>query len=333
MQSGSTSADSPLRISIILPVYNVEDYLQECLQSIIDQSFESNVEVLLVDDCSTDHSRQICAEFAELHPDLFTLIASDANQGVSVARNIGLDNARGDYFMFVDSDDVLAPGALQSLYSAATEHAVDIVKGNNSIFDDSREKNANHNVTSQSIINGDDILTALYAHDKLRGHPWGKLFNRNRLGHIRFPVGVRMAEDLQYCGGVFSEASSLLLLNKSVYRYRKMDTGTTGRKFESGAYLDWLSSVEKIGVFAVDRTQRNAHRGLQVRTMTEIARECRKIPTTTAREVLVTIDQKCNAWNIRLIGTILSGGAGFGSLWRYLKLQLALLQIRRKLSQ
>ena len=142
-----------------------------------------------------------------------------------------------------------------------------------------------------------------------------------------------MAEDLQYCGEVFSEASSLLLINKSVYRYRKMDTGITGRKFESGAYLDWLSSVEKIGVFAVDRPQRNEHRGLQVRTMTQIVRECRKIPTTTARDVLATIEQKRDAWNIRLIGTILSGGAGFGSLWRYLNLQLALLQIRRKLSQ
>ena len=204
-----TPEANAIRISLILPVYNVAEYLPECLQSVIDQTFDLNIEALLVEDCSTDHSRQICAEFAELHPDLFTLIASDRNQGVSVARNIGLDNARGDYFTFVDPDDVLAPGALQNLYSAATEHDVDIVKGNNSIFDDSREKSASYNVASQSIINGDDILTALYAHDKIRGHPWGKLFNRNRLGHIRFPVGVRMAEDLQYCAEVGLSPSTL----------------------------------------------------------------------------------------------------------------------------
>jgi glycosyltransferase involved in cell wall biosynthesis len=333
MQSGSTSADSPLRISIILPVYNVEDYLQECLQSIIDQSFDFNIEALLVEDFSTDRSRQICAEFAELRPDLFTLIAMAENQGVSVARNTGLESVRGDYFMFVDPDDVLPANALQVLYAAAIQHDADIVKGNNTIFDQRSETEARYNVTSESMIRDNDVLKTLYQHSKVRGHPWGKLFNRSRLGHIRFPVGVRMAQDLQYCGEVFSEASSLLLVNKPVYRYRNRDTGSTRRKFETGAYLDWLSSVEKIGAFAVNRPQRNAHRGLQVRTMTQIARECRKIPATTARDVLATIEQKCDAWNIRPIGTILSGSAGVGSLWRYLKFQLALLQIRRNLSQ
>ena len=323
----------PVRISLILPVYNVAEFLHECLQSIIDQSIEFDIEALLVDDCSTDHSRQICREFADRRPDLFRLIESAQNNGVSVARNIGLDNANGDYFMFIDPDDVLPAGALQNFDSAASLHDADIIKGNNTIFTERSETDARYNVSSESMIKGDSVLTTLYDHSRVRGHPWGKLFNRSRLGHIRFPVGVRMAQDLYYCGEVFGAAKSLLLIDKQVYRYRNRDTGSTGRKYETGAYLDWLGSVEKIGSFAHTRQQENAHRGLQVRTMAQIARECRNIPPDIATRVLDTIDQKCKAWNIRLIDMILGGGAGLRTLARYLKLQLALRQIRRRLAR
>jgi hypothetical protein len=183
------------------------------------------------------------------------------------------------------------------------------------------------------MITGDSVLTTLYEHSRVRGHPWGKLFNRSRLGHIRFPVGVRMAQDLYYCGEVFGAAKSLLLIDRQVYRYRNRDTGSTGRKYETGAYLDWLDSVEKIGGFAHTRQQVNAHRGLQVRTMAQIARECRNIPPEIATRVLTTIEQKCKAWNIRLTDMLLGGGAGLRTLVRYIKFKLALRQIRRGLTR
>jgi hypothetical protein len=211
-----TPATNPVPISIILPVYNVAEYLPECLQSIIDQSFEFNIEALLVEDCSTDHSLQICKDFADRHSDLSELIANAENRGVSVARNVGLDNARGDFFMFVDPDNVLPEGALQNLYSAATKNDVDIVKGNNTIFNEHGEHNARYNVSSESLVTGVDVLTTLYDHSRVRGHPWGRLFNRERLGGVRFPVGVRMAQDLYYCGKVFGTARSLLLIDKPV---------------------------------------------------------------------------------------------------------------------
>ena len=331
MTSPFPNAD-PIRISLILPVYNVAEFLSECLQSIIEQSFEFNIEALLVEDCSTDHSLPICRDFAERYSDLFKLIANAENQGVSVARNVGLDNARGDYFMFVDPDDVLPQGALHSLYAAATQNDADIIKGNNTIFNQDGEHNARYNVSREIRVTGDEVLTTLYDHSRVRGHPWGKLFNHKRLGEVRFPVGVRMAQDLYYCGEVFSKAKSLLLIDKPVYRYRNRDTGSTGRKYETGAYLHWLDSVEKIGDFAKSRQQIKAHRALQVRTMAQIARECRKIPPDIAAQVLVTIEQKCNDWNIRLADMIIGGGAGLLSLVRYLKLQLALYQIRRGLA-
>jgi hypothetical protein len=327
-----TPAAEPIRISLILPVYNVAEFLPECLQSIIDQAPEFNIEALLIEDCSTDHSLQICREYADRQPDLFRLIANAENRGVSAARNTGLDNARGDYFMFVDPDDVLPAQALQNLYSATTRHDPDIVKGNNTIFNTGGETAASYNVSSTSLMTGDEVLTTLFRHSRVRGHPWGKLFKRIRLGHIRFPVGVRMAQDLYYCGEVFSAANSLLLIDKTVYRYRHRQTGSTGRKYETGAYLDWLDSVEKIGAFARGQQQVNAHRGLQLRTMAQIARECRKIPPDIAAQVMVTIEQKCKDWNIRLANLITDAGAGLPSLGRYLKLQIALYQIRRALA-
>ena len=108
-------------LSIIVPVFNVEPFLRDGLDSILEQNFAQPYETILVDDCSTDGSLEICQEFTSRYPEKFRLFESPANAGVSAARNVGLDNARGDYFMFVDPDDLLPLDALQSLYTAATQ--------------------------------------------------------------------------------------------------------------------------------------------------------------------------------------------------------------------
>jgi glycosyltransferase involved in cell wall biosynthesis len=331
MNSQDTTG-KPIRISIILPVYNVADFLPECLQSIVDQSFDHEIEALLVDDCSTDNSKAICIRYADEYPGLFKLISHETNRGVSVARNSGLDIARGDYFLFVDADDVLAAGALQALYSAATEFDADIVKGNNTIFNDNGEQDARYNVASDSMITGDDILTVLYTHDKVRGHPWGKLFNRTRLGRARFPVGVRFSEDLLYCSQVFSEASSLRLIAKQVYRYRHRDASNTERKFETGDYLVWMESIENIGVYARNAKQARALRGLQLRTLAQLSRECLGLEPVDAAAALSVIEQRCEQWNIRL-PSLLRAKLPLRDLARYIKLQQALKKVRRNLAQ
>lgn len=330
--TSQTPADKRIRISIILPVYNVAGFLPECLQSIIDQSFDHEIEALLIDDCSTDDSKLICENFVREYATIFKLFTHEKNSGVSVARNTGLDNALGDYFMFVDPDDVLPTGALQSLYIAATQYNADIVKGNNTIFNELGEHNARFDVASEAMITGDDVLTTLYDHTRVRGHPWGKIFNRNRFGHIRFPVAMRIGEDVYYCAQLFSEAKSLLLIAKPVYRYRKMATGLSSRKLETGTYLTMIDSVEKLGAFARTPHQARTHKGLQLRTLAEIARECRKIDTAIATVALSVIEQKCVQWNIRL-PDLLRDKLPLRDLARYAKLQRALCQIRRNLAQ
>ena len=332
--SFATESKNEVMISIVVPVFNVALYVKESLESIASQDFSFPYEVILVDDCSTDASLEICRQFIEKnHATHFTILENLKNQGVSATRNRGLDEATGRYFMFVDSDDLLPSNALSTLYDAAEKYDVEIVKGNNSIFGQSGESAAAYNVGQRSLIKGAQILTTFYEHEKVRGHPWGKLFRRARLGGYRFPVGVRMGEDLFYCSELFSQASSLILLDRNVYRYRQRGSGSSGSKFESGSYIDWLAAVEKSGQFASDANQKRAHKNLLVRTMAQIARECRKISPASAAPVLEAIEQRCQQWNIRLFDLIVIDRLDLRCIGRYFKLQLALRQIRRNLSR
>ncbi len=319
-------------VSIVVPVFNVAEYVEACLNSIAMQEFEHSYEAIIIDDCSTDESLVICQKFANRnHTGSIRVIGNSENLGVSAARNRGLDEARGRYFMFVDPDDLLPPNAISALYDTAEKYNAEIVKGNNTIFNDSTESGVRYNVKQTQVVTGDQILTTFYEHDKLRGHPWGKLFRRDLLGAYRFPLGVRMAQDLFYCCEVFSGAKSLVLLKQNVYRYRNRESGSTGRKFESGSYLDWLGSVESTASFANNSAHLRAHKKLLVRTMTQLARECRYLPPQQARQVLEVIEQRREKWGLRFLQLIFRDKLGLHSVSRYLKMLLAIRETRREI--
>ena len=320
-------------VSLIVPVFNVGAYIEEGLQSLLQQDFSEDYEVILVDDGSTDDSLATCREFANRHADKFKLIESPANAGVSNARNLGLERARGDYLMFVDPDDILPPSALAEMHDAARTEGADIVKGNLVLFNDGGRQPAPDHVHRRQLIRGDAVLSTLYEHARVRGHVGGKLFRRDKFGALRFTLGVRMAQDLLYFSEMFAHADSLLLLDRDVYLYRKHSTGSTGGKYRKGSYVDWLNAVERCGDFAHSVEQRRAHKGLLLRTLAQIARECRKIDTASAMTVLQIIEQKCEHWNMRLPDLLLRDKLRLRELARYAKLQLALYQIRRRLAQ
>jgi len=328
MNTRDANSDAVM-ISIIIPVYNVADYVEECLRSVDNQVFDHRWEAILIDDCSTDTSAEICRRFIDLHPGSgFRILENPENRGVSATRNRGLDEAGGRYFMFVDPDDCLAAGALAVLFEAAERHSAAIVKGNNTIFDDRNERPARYDTARQSLIAGEQVLATLFEHDRVRGHPWGKLFRRGPLGGYRFPLGVRMAQDLFYCSEVFAHADSLLLITQSVYRYRNRDTGSTGSKFRSGSFIDWLDSVENTSRVATTPGQRRAHKNLLVRTMTQLARECRQLPQSRSEEVLEVIEERCARWKISWWRLVSKDRLGLRSLLRYLKMRLAIRETR-----
>lgn len=327
-----TSDSTPL-VSIIAPVFNVASYIDEGLQSLVDQDFDGACEIILIDDASTDDSLECCRRFAAAYADRFILLESDKNAGVSVARNRGLDLARGKYILFFDPDDILPQAALSTLYRAAEKHRADIVKGNLMLFDDDSQRPAPDQVNRTIRISGEQVLTELFDHSRVRGHVGGKMFLRETLGGIRFTTGVRMAQDLLFFSELFAAASSLVLIDQVVYRYRKHLGGSTGGKYERGSHIDWLGAVEDSGKFAASGRQKRAHRNLLLRSLTQIARECRKIPAASAAPVLQVIEQKCRQWNIGPRQLIFRDGLGLRSISRYIKLQLALRKIRQNLSQ
>jgi glycosyltransferase involved in cell wall biosynthesis len=323
---------SDILLSIVVPVFNVAPYLREGLESVLQQDFAQAYEVILVDDCSTDDSLAICREFAAQHAHIFQLIESAENAGVSAARNTGLAHARGRYQKFFDPDDILPADTLEHIYRAAEEYSADIVKGNLVLFDDSGQRVAPDQVKRTALVKDGAVLTTLFEHSRVRGHIGGKLFRRDKFASLRFPVGVRMAQDLLFFSEMFAGADSLLLLARDVYHYRKHPQGSTGRKYKKGSYIDWLFAVEQSGKFASTGEQLRAHRALLLRTMVQIARECRKLSPQSAAAVVQVIEQKCAQWNLRLVDLLISDKPGLRDIGRYVKLQLALRQIRRNLA-
>lgn len=324
-------ADTSPAISVIVPVYNVADYVEESLDTLAKQKFSAGFEILLVDDCSTDNSKQLCEQFVAAHPQLAKLICLTKNQGVAVARNTGLEAARGEYFAFFDPDDLMPEDALQNLYDAALAHDADIVKGNNIVFNEQRSFGVDYNVEATKIYTDGDVLSTFYEHKETRGHPWGKLFRRAPFMNISFTPGVLMAEDILYCAEVFSSAKKLVLIDQTVYEYRLRQTSSTGRKFETGAYLWWLYGVENSGNFVATPAQEAHFKGLQIQTLLQLVREARALSGNRLAEVVKEIHARQRTWKLSALKLLLNLRVNGDTLIHFLKYKYTLCKLDYRL--
>ena len=198
-------------ISVIIPVYNAEKYLVECIESVISQSFE-RYEVILIDDGSTDSSLEICKEYEAR--DARIRVFHQKNCGVSKARNVGLDNSHGKYVCFVDSDDVLIPEALEVLVSAAVSGNSDIVCANAWRWNGNEKRKL---FDTKDRIVKENLLSEI-VHFAL----WAQLFNLDviRQHHIRFVEGLAYSEDAVFVSCYALYANSISFVSRPVYFYR-----------------------------------------------------------------------------------------------------------------
>lgn len=203
-------------ISIIVPVYNVEPYLRRCLDSIIEQTYR-DLEILVIDDGSTDQSGKICDEYAEL--DERIRVTHTENRGLSCARNRGLDNATGDWIGFVDSDDWIEPDMYEVLLKRAEETGADIVEcGYYKEF-----KNTSEEMPSVTeIISETDAIEAL-VYGKITGLVWNKVYKRDIFSTVRFPVG-REFEDIYTTHKLVCDAR-VAKIKESYYHYVQRNSG------------------------------------------------------------------------------------------------------------
>lgn len=226
-------------ISIIVPVYNAEDYLDKCLASIVSQDF-SSYEVILVDDGSEDSSALICDRYSSTDSRFRTV--HKVNGGVSSARNAGIMLAKGEYVMFLDSDDRLASSALRHLYEGAC--GADFVLGGFSAFADgvlnmtiSPSESMYYDATSLSSF----LDEALGRTSRSLDSPWCKLYRRSLLqknSHM-FAEGLSYAEDKLFVYGFLLLCASAATVSHVVYEYI-LRSGSLGSDVRSDRHLQQL---------------------------------------------------------------------------------------------
>ncbi|MDO5381697.1 MAG: glycosyltransferase [Eubacteriales bacterium] len=230
-------------VSVIVPVYMVEDYLKECIDSIINQSYK-NLEIILVDDGSKDKSSEICDEYAL--NDCRVRVVHKKNGGLSSARNAGLDICRGEYIAFVDSDDFIHREFINAaIYAFKKFDNIDIVQEKYVSFKCTPE-NKVKNVSLDDILifskNEAKISLAKYI-DKITNISWDKVYKRELFSNIRFPEG-RIHEDEFTTYKLLELVENVAYINQELYFYRQRENSIKNEKFNLKR-LDTLIAFEE----------------------------------------------------------------------------------------
>lgn len=230
---------SDIRLSIIIPVYNVEAYLSQCLDSVYRQDIsEDEYEVICVDDCSPDKSLQILETYAAAHKNL-TIVKNVENRKLGGARNAGMDIASGRYVMYIDSDDFIEDNVLGRLCSIAEQDDLDILHYDYETFP---EKTMLRKVESTEIMTGPDMFfdkRFIWFHDLVTA--WRKLYRREYLlnNKIAFAEHI-MFEDNDYAILVFANALKVKHVQIDAYHYRNNPDSITRTKCSSLHISYWL---------------------------------------------------------------------------------------------
>lgn len=215
-------------VSIIVPVYQVEKYIRQCIDSILAQTF-TDFELILVDDGSKDRSGQICDEYVRM--DNRVRVIHKENGGLSDARNRGMDQAVGSYFLFVDSDDYIAPTMVECLHKKIVKEKADIAVCNYLyFFENGREKNFSTNVKPE-ILSGTEIF---YNRKNERNYgiwtvAWNKIYKTETIGNVRFRLG-KYHEDEFWANDIYQMNIKVVTVSECLYYYRQRDNGIMGKK-------------------------------------------------------------------------------------------------------
>lgn len=209
------SKNSPL-ISVIIPVYNNAESLPDCLNSIINQTYQ-NLEIMVVNDGSTDYSSKEIDRFAKKDIRIKTILQK--NRGLSAARNTGLKNASGKYVTFVDSDDMIEPNMIEKLLSALEKTNSDIsVCSFKEHTANGKEKHFNKNNYSQKVLNTEQALRAMLKEQGFMLSATMKLYPLNFFKNVSFPVG-KLHEDVGTTYRLFLKAKQIVFIPDELYIY------------------------------------------------------------------------------------------------------------------
>lgn len=225
------------KISVIIPVYNVENYIRKCLDSVINQTYK-NLEIILVDDGSTDKSGKICDEYAI--KDERIKVFHKQNGGLSSARNYGLDNMNGVYFTFVDSDDAISDLFVETLYTNLILNEASVSVCSYKSFTDNLEKDEVVLDKKIEILSGKEALHKILSGSINFTVAWGKLYKTENFQELRFPIG-KNNEDEFYVNEICL-AEKWVSTSEELYYYRFNQNGIINGKFN----LSKLVAIEAL---------------------------------------------------------------------------------------
>ena len=223
-----------LRLSIIIPFYNVERFISECLDSVFDQDIPlSDYEVICVNDGSPDHSRDIVLQYMERFPNL-RLIEHEKNKKLGAARNTGRTIAQGRYIWNVDSDDKIVPNCLSGMLKICEENDLDVLEFGAIQFSQTKQKELPHVPSTSGVEVGVEYLDRLNAYQVSRMCPvWNKMIRRDFLeGNGIFSPEINMGEDIPYSFRILTLAKRFSVVSDSYYLYRVNDDSLTGSNWK-----------------------------------------------------------------------------------------------------
>lgn len=241
-------------ISIIIPYYNIkENFLIECMESIKRQSYK-DFEVIVIDDGSLNPFDKII-DIKKF--DFKIKYIRKENEGVSVARNVGIENADGEYLLFLDADDYLLPNCCKNLYKIASENDADIVFSKNLLTSNKKSTfydEANYN--DVQVLKKKDIMVAILEHTKPYleceyGSPWAKLVKKEviKRNNILFPVGIKKSQDRIFMLQLVEDSSNMIYTSSYTYVYRDDNVTSICNKYNPEIDTILYDALNEIDIF------------------------------------------------------------------------------------
>lgn len=231
-----------MTVSIVVPVYNVENYIEKCVDSIIQQSFK-NIEIILVDDGSTDRSGDICERLKR--KDSRIVVLHKKNGGLSDARNMGIDYAKGEWITFVDSDDYVSDNYVQYLMELNQKYGTDISIASYTYI--SNNKSIDHSNGEEVKMEPQEAIRRMLLDDGFDMGAWSKMYRTKFFKQIHFPVG-KLFEDSFTTYQIFAEANSISFGSKSIYYYVNRFNSTVNGSFNEKKF-DLIEMNKKTELF------------------------------------------------------------------------------------
>lgn len=234
-------------VSIIIPVYNSEKYLYTCIDSVLNQK-KVSLEIILVDDGSTDSSAIICDKYAKKYDNIRTLHIK--NSGPATAKNEGIKLAQGNYIALTDSDDRMEPLMLYKMVNAGIKHNADIICCNYKQIDENGNISHLNSTNKQYVLNHEEGLIHFFSKDKIYSQCWTKLYKRKMLNdnNITNDPGLRTDEDFIFNIRAFVHAKTTVIVDEPLYEYTHRENSLAHSYFKKNLsqYID--NRIKRVNV-------------------------------------------------------------------------------------